>query len=84
MNLGLIKVHTQNLPEEYREVFPKVDPAILYDIIPRLPKILHLSIPWKCSQLEDFTQKYRGTILQTTVRFLPCMTIVRTMLQLII
>lgn len=33
-----LKLHTQNLAEEFREVFPKVDPALVYDLISRLTR----------------------------------------------
>ncbi len=63
-----LKLHTQNLAEEYREVFPKVDPALVYDLISRLSQAHTAPIyTLEVFTIEGLDSKIpRDHILQTT------------------
>jgi hypothetical protein len=68
--LDELKAQTLSLGEAYQRVFPKVDPALVYDLIFRLQKDPQSSAP--IYTLEVFTkegtdsEKSRDYILQTT------------------
>jgi len=65
-----LKTQTQNLGKAYRELFPKVDPAFVYDLILRLSKNSDNNTP--IYTVEVFTkegtnpEKSKERILQTT------------------
>jgi len=65
-----LKTQTQNLGKAYRELFPKVDPAFVYDLILRLSKDSDNNTP--IYTVEVFTkegtnpEKSKERILQTT------------------
>ena len=65
-----LKIQTQNLGKAYRELFPKVDPAFVYDLILRLSKNSDNNTP--IYTVEVFTkegtnpEKSKERILQTT------------------
>jgi hypothetical protein len=65
-----LKTQTQNLGNAYRELFPKVDPAFVYDLILRLSKNSDNNTP--IYTVEVFTkegtnpEKSKERILQTT------------------
>jgi hypothetical protein len=65
-----LKTQTQNLGNAYRELFPKVDPAFVYDLILRLSKNSDNNTP--IYTVEVFTkegtnpEKSKQRILQTT------------------
>ena len=65
-----LKTQTQNLGKAYRELFPKVDPAFVYDLILRLSKNSDNNTP--IYTVEVFTkegtnpEKSKESILQTT------------------
>lgn len=68
--LDELKVRTQQLGEAYRELFPKVDPAFVYDLIIRL--VLNPKESAPIYTVEVFTkegtnpEKSKEHILQTT------------------
>jgi hypothetical protein len=68
--LDELKIQTQNLGKAYRELFPKVDPAFVYDLILRLSENSASNTP--VYTVEVFTkeginpQKSKERILQTT------------------
>lgn len=68
--LDELKIQTQNLGKAYRELFPKVDPAFVYDLIIRLSENSDNSTP--VYTVEVFTkegispEKSKERILQTT------------------
>jgi hypothetical protein len=68
--LDELKLHTQQLGEAYRELFPKVDPAFAYDLILRLVNNPKDNAP--VYTVEVFTkegtnpEKSKDHILQTT------------------
>jgi len=70
LKLDELKVRTRSLGEAYQRVFPKVDPALVYDLISRLRQDPNNSAP--IYTLEVFTkegtdpEKSRDHILQTT------------------
>lgn len=68
--LDQLKLHTQNLAEEYREIFPKIDPALVYDLISRLsqdPKHDSPIYTLEVFTIEGLDSKIpRDHILQTT------------------
>ena len=65
-----LRTQTQNLGKAYRELFPKVDPAFVYDLILRLSKNSDNNTP--IYTVEVFTkegtnpEKSKERILQTT------------------
>ncbi|MDW0247931.1 MAG: hypothetical protein QOB17_10970, partial [Nitrososphaeraceae archaeon] len=65
-----LKAQTQNLGKAYRELFPKVDPAFVYDLILRLSKNSDNNTP--IYTVEVFTKEgtnpeiSKERILQTT------------------
>jgi hypothetical protein len=68
--LAELKIQTQNLGKAYRELFPKVDPAFVYDLIIRLSENSDNNTP--VYTVEVFTkeginpEKSKERILQTT------------------
>jgi hypothetical protein len=68
--LDELKIQTQNLGKAYRELFPKVDPAFVYDLIIRLSENSDNNTP--VYTVEVFTkeginpEKSKERILQTT------------------
>jgi len=68
--LDELKIQTQNLGRAYRELFPKVDPAFVYDLIIRLSENSDNNTP--IYTVEVFTkeginpEKSKERILQTT------------------
>jgi len=68
-NLEELKTKTQNLGKAYRELFPKVDPAFVYDLILRLSETDNNAPTYT---VEVFTkegtnpEKSKERILQTT------------------
>lgn len=68
--LDELKIQTQNLGRAYRELFPKVDPAFVYDLIIRLSENSDNNTP--VYTVEVFTkeginpEKSKERILQTT------------------
>lgn len=68
--LDELKIQTQNLGKAYRELFPKVDPAFVYDLILRLSEKSDNNTP--VYTVEVFTkeginpEKSKERILQTT------------------
>lgn len=68
--LDELKIQTQNLGKAYRELFPKVDPAFVYDLILRLSENSANNTP--VYTVEVFTkeginpEKSKERILQTT------------------
>ena len=68
--LDLLKKQTQQLGDAYRELFPKVDPAFVYDLIIRL--VQNPNNPTPIYTVEVFTkvgtnpEKSKEHILQTT------------------
>lgn len=68
--LDELKIQTQNLGKAYRELFPKVDPAFVYDLILRLSENSASNTP--VYTVEVFTkeginpEKSKERILQTT------------------
>ena len=68
--LDELKIQTQNLGKAYRELFPKVDPAFVYDLIIRLSENSDNNTP--VYTIEVFTkeginpEKSKERILQTT------------------
>lgn len=68
--LDELKIQTQNLGKAYRELFPKVDPAFVYDLIIRLSENSDNSTPVYTAEV--FTkeginpEKSKERILQTT------------------
>ena len=68
--LDELKIQTQNLGKAYRELFPKVDPAFVYDLIIRLSENSDNNTP--IYTVEVFTkeginpEKSKERILQTT------------------
>ena len=68
--LDELKIQTQNLGKAYRELFPKVDPAFVYDLILRLSENPDNNAP--VYTVEVFTkegtnpEKSKERILQTT------------------
>ena len=68
--LNELRKQTQTLGEAYQRVFPKTDPALVYDLISRIQQNPHNSAP--VYTIEVFTrggtnsEKSRDHILQTT------------------
>ncbi len=68
--LDELKVQTRNLGEAYQRIFPRTDPALVYDLISRLERDPQNSAP--VYTVEVFTKegtdshKSRDHILQTT------------------
>lgn len=68
--LNELKVQTRTLEESYQRVFPKTDPALVYDLISRLKRDPQNNAP--VFTVEVFTkegtdsEKSRDLILQTT------------------
>ena len=82
-----LKTQTQQLGNSYRELFPKVDPAFVYDLIIRI--VQNPKNPAPIYTVEVFTkegtspEKSKEHILQTTGTVLQYMTMALTMSQLI-